>query len=700
MVGDREEPSSSPAGLGSPAVRNSGRRDSANIRVTVECPLQPQISEITFDGQEIHQPPISRGERLYRNACKINFLEEDVEDGEEDELVSFGVAGGRPKETRVQRPDPGQIVWSLDSVRNKLRSAHMEVAILTDILALSKERKYMRVESAVSDPVESKPHFNMHIKKKAAQSVSVLFAEAANRLKRSAADTQKGDNDYHHALINLRDQWRLKKTGANVTGDLGYRTVGSALKAAGQFEIRKNEDNSEKPLNVVIVGDLSGECAVQIDIAFDHVRSPQKDYIDELRTHDMWSKVITADTPWHRQLTAAQNCLYLRELTMMLSAEAVNLPSSLSPIVFGDEVHYTSLFGHTVRVKLQHVPESEMSRTKSTARYPHNFNESTWSESRIVEMVMQMIMLTRMRDLSNPDIPIPACGPLGLKNFRRKMSIQARDRRVWKIPVTPERSLSTELLELSHNLLLRKRILKFLDELVGPDLTIIIHDTSTLTSWKYCLIKLSFHTPGFDFYDRTNCAFEIHSGEARFCTRNSVHQLSVGDDMECHLLYVEMVRHHSTVMQFLLKSHRFEIIQYNASYGFYELKEAPVSISVANALSYAITIVAKSSDERWLVKVVCSLCYVYRVYVASLTAPPNPTNAVRNKDFVPPNPIFREVDLNSIVGGDTRAKKSSMVISALASLPQHSKLLRKQGAEQETKLRRPAPAWTRWETVV
>lgn len=123
-------------------------------------------------------------------------------------------------------------------------------------------------------------------------------------------------------------------------------SVGSALKAAGQFEIRKNEDNSEKPLNVVIVGDLSGECAVQIDITsgayplsfspllvylyletpaygirlpVEHVRSPQKDYIDELRTHDMWSKVITVDTPWHRQLTAAQNCLYLRELTMMVS---------------------------------------------------------------------------------------------------------------------------------------------------------------------------------------------------------------------------------------------------------------------------------------------------------------------------------------------------------------------------------------------
>lgn len=100
-----------------------------------------------------------------------------------------------------------------------------------------------------------------------------------------------------------------------------------------------------------------------------------------------------------------------------------------------------------------------------------------------------------------------------------------------------------------------------------------------------------------------------------------------------------------------------------------------------------------------LVKVVCSLCYVYRVYVASLTASPDPTNAVRDKDFLPPNPVFREVDLNSIVGGDTRAKKTSMVLSALASLPQHSKLFTKQGVEQETKLRRAAPTWTKWEAV-
>lgn len=98
-----------------------------------------------------------------------------------------------------------------------------------------------------------------------------------------------------------------------------------------------------------------------------------------------------------------------------------------------------------------------------------------------------------------------------------------------------------------------------------------------------------------------------------------------------------------------------------------------------------------------LVKIVCSLCYVYRVYVANLTASPEPMNAVRDRDFLPPNPTFRELDLNCIVGGDTRAKKVSLVLSALASIPQDSKLCARPTSEQEVKLRRAAPVWTKWE---
>ena len=32
------------------------RRDSTNIHISVECPVEPRIAEITYDGREIIQP--------------------------------------------------------------------------------------------------------------------------------------------------------------------------------------------------------------------------------------------------------------------------------------------------------------------------------------------------------------------------------------------------------------------------------------------------------------------------------------------------------------------------------------------------------------------------------------------------------------------------------------------------------------------
>ena len=38
----------------------------ADIKVTVEPPLENQIVEVTYDGQEIIQPPLTQAENLMR----------------------------------------------------------------------------------------------------------------------------------------------------------------------------------------------------------------------------------------------------------------------------------------------------------------------------------------------------------------------------------------------------------------------------------------------------------------------------------------------------------------------------------------------------------------------------------------------------------------------------------------------------------
>lgn len=52
--------------------------------------------------------------------------------------------------------------------------------------------------------------------------------------------------DFHIELLRLRQNWRLKKVGNNIIGDLSYRTAGSKYLQTGTFEVTKAEDD-DKP---------------------------------------------------------------------------------------------------------------------------------------------------------------------------------------------------------------------------------------------------------------------------------------------------------------------------------------------------------------------------------------------------------------------------------------------------------------------
>ena len=45
----------------------------ADINVTVEPPLENQIVEVTYDGQEIIQPPLTQGENLMRQVSQVKY---------------------------------------------------------------------------------------------------------------------------------------------------------------------------------------------------------------------------------------------------------------------------------------------------------------------------------------------------------------------------------------------------------------------------------------------------------------------------------------------------------------------------------------------------------------------------------------------------------------------------------------------------
>ena len=54
---------------------------------------------------------------------------------------------------------------------------------------------------------------------------AVVLVNGADRLKKGQVDVaNRGQNDFHFELLKLRQNWRLKKTGKTILGDLSYRS--------------------------------------------------------------------------------------------------------------------------------------------------------------------------------------------------------------------------------------------------------------------------------------------------------------------------------------------------------------------------------------------------------------------------------------------------------------------------------------------
>ena len=50
----------------------------ADIKVTVEPPLENQIVEVTYDGQEIIQPPLTQAENLMRQVSNFILINSEI----------------------------------------------------------------------------------------------------------------------------------------------------------------------------------------------------------------------------------------------------------------------------------------------------------------------------------------------------------------------------------------------------------------------------------------------------------------------------------------------------------------------------------------------------------------------------------------------------------------------------------------------
>lgn len=152
---------------------------------------------------------------------------------------------------KFQRP-----LWPWESVRSNLRSALTEMCVLHDVLSVVKEKKYMALDPVSQDPAATKVHwrlikdlsyfetplcltccvgpvqspqvFQLISKKKSLATAAQLLLKGAEKLSKSVAENQENrrKQDFNSELLRLRSQWKLRKVGDKILGDLSYRSAG------------------------------------------------------------------------------------------------------------------------------------------------------------------------------------------------------------------------------------------------------------------------------------------------------------------------------------------------------------------------------------------------------------------------------------------------------------------------------------------
>ena len=139
-----------------------------------------------------------------------------------------------------------------------------------------------------TEPVEQRTYVQLLAKKRSLEVPSKILLQGADHLKNLQNETKgsRSPEDFHIELLRLRQNWRLKKVGNTILGDLSYRTAGSQFRQSGVFEVTKADDTRDpvgsspgattsatKPrsaLKVTVPSELEGIAYIQVTIQRDN----------------------------------------------------------------------------------------------------------------------------------------------------------------------------------------------------------------------------------------------------------------------------------------------------------------------------------------------------------------------------------------------------------------------------------------------
>lgn len=495
--------------------------------------------------------PATLSESLSRNATRIDFsrVVNDTE-GITSAGIFDDVNGDKKSE---DEKDPTQLqasLWPWDSVRNKLREALTEVCVLSDVLSVAKEKKYMVLDPVPQDQQEVKPMVQVYSRKKALSSAANILMSGVDRLKSSLTEQRPNRNisDFHTELLRLRQNWRLKKVSNTIIGDLSYRTAGSKFPHSGMFEVTKAEDEeddktsgspatpstsagnkSNSALRVNVSSDLQGVAYIKV--------TTQKDQEDlctaTVNLLGNGASIMPQSGIWQKSLECAQNVLFCKELFNQLAKEAVQLQASIPHVVVGNEIRATLLPGIQLIISLCHT--TSMDAAKVDRQNEHD---------QVLEHSLHQLLREVHHKNTHHPFPHPASGPLGPSKKRMLAGPLAADRREL-IEMTKTQTLLEQIISQAQHIFMRKRTQYVLDTLARDvkDPQIISHWNSMNSPTMSC-VKINIITCGYDTIWRTSLLIHVKERSLKCISRDGCIMHLSYEPQELRDLILCQINHH------------------------------------------------------------------------------------------------------------------------------------------------------------
>uniref|UniRef100_A0A0N5AFA6 Mediator of RNA polymerase II transcription subunit 17 n=1 Tax=Syphacia muris TaxID=451379 RepID=A0A0N5AFA6_9BILA len=365
------EPSTSrsygtPMYVASPVQRSSRR---TGVDIALESGLEWRVFKIENSGQEIYFRPPDYSERVAKLArrvdwrklvgadatfdnpgmCERNLDEDEYSDTESVVPAELGIEDRQP-------PDAGP--WH--TVARNLFEALQQINLLTDTLKVLKlpylealtVADTFEMQHNMQEVVQHSKHFQWVTKRKAlSEAANVLEQSQKSRSKVSAAKTEK--EMFFEELKKVRENWRVRKTGDFVYGDIGYSIFGNKYDPKEMFDILRRprysvkdeqESSNQSCLQVRIPADLVRRSTLAVSIESDDINAnkdlfaPPENDLDYARIDLEKAKEIH----WEKALQWGQETLICRDIFRKLCNDAVILKGRLA--VVRENVLIVSLF--------------------------------------------------------------------------------------------------------------------------------------------------------------------------------------------------------------------------------------------------------------------------------------------------------------------------------------------------------------------